>query len=262
MINAVTKSQTKTHCLEIKDLHASIGDKEILKGISLAIKSGEIHALMGANGSGKSTLLNVIMGHPKYRLTAGSISFDNQDILSLPTNKRANLGLFLAFQQPTEVPGVLLGNFLRLAKNTNLKEQDPNIKPVSPKDFIQEIKSNLDLVNLDSSFMGRSINEGFSGGEKKRSEIVQMNTLKPKIALLDEIDSGLDIDALKLIAENIQKQVAESNTGLLIITHYPRLLEYLKPHFVHILSQGRITKTGGPELIALLEEQGYQNHQS
>jgi Fe-S cluster assembly ATP-binding protein len=248
-----------TNTLNIQDLHAEIDDKKILNGINLTIKSGEIHAIMGPNGSGKSTLVNVLMGHPKYRITKGSIKFNDIEISQLPTNERANLGLFLAFQYPLEIPGVSLGNFLRLAKNINAKAENKDAKQVGPAEFVGEIKKSTDLLKMDMEFIGRAINEGFSGGEKKRAEIVQMSVLEPKIAMLDEIDSGLDIDALKIVAEGIKANHKKTNAGILLITHYQRILDYITPDFVHVISRGKIIKSGDSNLAKLLEKEGYTN---
>lgn len=246
------------HTLEITNLHAEIADsgQEILKGLTLTIRSGEIHAIMGKNGSGKSTLCKVLMGHPAYEVTEGTVTLDGQDILELEPNERANLGLFLGFQHPLEIPGVTLGNFLRIAKNANRKanEQDQ----ISPREFLNEIKEKAADLKVDQSFINRSVNEGFSGGERKRAEIVQMSVLEPKIALLDEIDSGLDIDALKIVAEGINKNHQAHQTGVLLITHYQRILNYVTPHFVHIMSDGQIIKSGNSELAHQLEAEGYE----
>lgn len=245
-----------SNILEIKNLHAKTEDgTAILKGISLTIKSGEIHAIMGQNGSGKSTLCKVLMGHPNYEVTKGSAKLNGKNILKLPTNERANLGLFLGFQDPLEIPGVTLGNFLRLAKNIQLKANKEN--PIAPREFINEIKTHTEALKMDSSFINRSVNTGFSGGEKKRAEIVQMSMLEPKIALLDEIDSGLDIDALKTVASGINKNFKRYTPGILLITHYQRLLNYIKPAHIHIMHAGKIIKSGGAELAHELESGGY-----
>ena len=246
--------------LEIKNLHAKIGNKKILKGLSLNIKAGEIHAVMGPNGSGKSTLCNVMMGHPKYKVTKGSAKLDGKNLLNLETNERANMGLFLAFQQPLEIPGVTFGNFLRLSKNANLKANDKNATPIGPVDFMEEMRKSTKLLKMDEKFIGRSVNTGFSGGEKKRAEIVQMATLKPKYALLDEIDSGLDIDALKAVAKGIKTIHKKTNPGILIITHYQRILNYIDPDHVHIIADGEIVKSGGPKLAHDLEKNGYEQY--
>lgn len=244
--------------LKIKNLKAKVEDKEILKGVDLEIKPGEIHVIMGQNGSGKSTLCNVIMGHPFYEATGGEVTFNEQDVLSLSPDKRAQAGLFLAFQYPREVTGVTFGNFMRIAVNAVNKIREPGKKPYSPGEFYKIAAQELDAVKLNKTFIGRNLNEGFSGGEKKRAEIVQMAVLKPKFAMLDEIDSGLDIDALKAVSEGIKKVHAETGMGLLIITHYQRILNYVKPDFVHIMSDGVIIKSGGMELVEALEKGGYQ----
>lgn len=243
--------------LEIKNLHASTEDgTEILKGITLTIKSGEIHAIMGPNGSGKSTLCKVLMGHPNYEVTEGTVIFNGKDILELDPNERANLGLFLGFQHPLEIPGVTLGNFLRLAKNANRKANGE--APIAPREFINEMKEKSAALNVDSKFISRSVNEGFSGGERKRAEIVQMAVLEPKIAMLDEIDSGLDIDALKVVAEGINHNYKTQNTGILLITHYQRILNYIRPDHVHIMNKGKIIKSGDHKLAHELEAEGYE----
>jgi len=244
--------------LSIKNLYAQINDKKILKGFNLEIKPGEIHAIMGPNGSGKSTLCNVLMGHPKYSVSKGSAKLGNINLFDLETNKRANAGLFLAFQHPMEIPGVGMGSFIRQAVNANIKANDKNTKPIGPMEFLKEIQANTKLLKMDEAFIGRSLNEGFSGGEKKRAEIVQMASLKPKFALLDEIDSGLDIDALKAVAKGIKAIHKKQNTGILLITHYQRILNFVEPDFVHIMNDGKIIKSGGKELAHKLEEKGYE----
>ncbi|MEK7547422.1 MAG: Fe-S cluster assembly ATPase SufC [Patescibacteria group bacterium] len=244
--------------LEIINLHAETNKIGILKGINLKIRSGEIHAIMGKNGSGKSTLCNVIMGHPKYKINQGQIKLNGKKIEKLPTNKRANLGLFLAFQNPTEIQGVTMNNFLRLAKNTNAKAQNKSSKHISPGEFLQTISRGMDLLKMDKKLAGRSVNEGFSGGEKKRAEIMQMAILEPKIALLDEIDSGLDIDALKTVAKAIKHLHKQTKCGILLITHYQRILNYITPDFVHIISNGKIIKSGDKTLARKLEKHGYE----
>ncbi len=246
--------------LEITDLHAEIDGQEILKGINLTINSGEIHAIMGPNGSGKSTLCKVLMGHPKHEVTKGSAKFNGVEILELDPNERANLGLFLGFQHPLEIPGVSLGNFLRLAKNANIKAVDKDAETVSPIEFMGEMREAADALKMDRKFIGRSVNEGCSGGEKKRAEIVQMGILEPKMALLDEIDSGLDIDALKIVAKGINENFEKNNHGILIITHYQRILNYITPHHVHVIADGKIVKSGGKELALELEEKGYDQY--
>mgnify|MGYP001607482822 CR=1 FL=1 len=239
--------------LEIKDLHVEINGKEILKGINLTVKQGEIHALMGPNGSGKSTLSYAIMGHPKYSITKGEILFNGKDITKMKTNERAKLGLFLSFQYPIEVPGVHLNNFLRLV--TQHPSTKNKIEQIA--EFRETLKENMEMLHVDSSFASRYLNDGFSGGEKKRAEILQMAMLKPKIAILDETDSGLDIDALKTVAEVINKIAREQNIGVLLITHYQRILDFVKPDFVHIVVNGRIEKSGSRELVSKLEKEGY-----
>jgi Fe-S cluster assembly ATP-binding protein len=242
--------------LEIRNLHVSIEDKPILKGVNLTVKQGESHALMGPNGSGKSTLANVLLGHPAYRVTAGQIIFEGEDILELEPDERSRAGLFLAFQYPVSIPGVTLANFLRQALNSRLKAQDPESKGISIPEFRRLLKAKMDYLHMDHSFAGRYLNEGFSGGEKKRAEILQMATLEPRIAILDETDSGLDIDALRIVAEGVEK-LKGPELGVLVITHYQRILNYIKPQFVHIMFEGQIVENGGPELALHLEESGY-----
>lgn len=239
--------------LEINNLQAAVDGKKILKGINLTIKSGEIHAIMGPNGSGKSTLCKVLMGHPKYKATKGSAILNGENILELEPDERAKLGLFMGFQHPLEIAGVTLGNFLRLSKATQLKDGSS----FSPLQFLPIIKEKLDLLKMDHKFIGRHVNEGFSGGERKRAEVAQMAVLEPKIALLDEIDSGLDIDALKIVANGIKETFQKTNSGILLVTHYKRLLDYITPDYVHVMSGGRIVKSGGPELAQKLEKEGY-----
>ena len=244
--------------LEIKELHVNVEGKEILKGIDLKVKSGEIHALMGPNGSGKSTLAHVLMGHPKYKVTSGKITFNGTDILALSPDKRAKLGLFLGFQYPAEISGVSLTNFLRTAHNSLYKKEDGDVGQavLSIFDFKKQIKEELKKLNFDEIFADRYLNEGFSGGEKKRTEILQLAVLKPKLAILDETDSGLDIDALKIVSEGINK-IFNEEMGILLITHYNRILNYIKPHFVHVMMDGKIVASGGEELADKLEEKGY-----
>ncbi len=242
--------------LTITELHAKTEDgTEILKGISLTIKSGEINVIMGPNGSGKSTLCKILMGHPNYEITSGKVEFNGKNILDLPTDERAKLGLFMGFQHPIEIPGVTLGNFLRLSKNTMLKANKENT--IAPREFIKDIKTHTETLKMENSFINRSVNTGFSGGEKKRAEIIQMSVLEPKIALLDEIDSGLDIDALKIVANGINQNFKKHNTGILLITHYQRLLNYIKPHHIHIMHAGKIIKSGEAKLANALETEGY-----
>ncbi|MBI2671128.1 Fe-S cluster assembly ATPase SufC [Candidatus Woesearchaeota archaeon] len=244
--------------LEIKDLNVSIKDKEIVKGLSLKVKQGEVHALMGPNGSGKSTLSFAIMGHPRYQIKNGSILIDNESILGTSPDERAKKGLFLSFQYPSEIPGVKYSNFLRLALNSLRKAK--SLEPVSVIDFHKMFKEQIKNLGIDDSFASRYLNEGFSGGEKKRSEILQLSILKPNIAILDETDSGLDIDALRIVAENINRLAKEENIGVLIITHYQRILRHLHPDFVHVMVDGKIVKSGGKKLAEELEEKGYSDY--
>ena len=240
--------------LEIRDLHATVEGTEILKGVDLTINQGEIHALMGPNGSGKSTLANTLLGHPKYKVTKGDILIDGQSLVDLSPDKRAKKGLFLAFQYPVAVPGVTMFSFLRAAYNavhTDEKNQAPTIF-----DFKDTLAERMKLLEMDESFMNRYLNEGFSGGEKKRAEILQLAMLKPKFAVLDETDSGLDIDALRVVAEGVTK-IANKDLGILVITHYQRILKYIMPTYVHVMYEGRITASGGQELSLKLEEKGY-----
>ncbi|GAB4475115.1 MAG: Fe-S cluster assembly ATPase SufC [Anaerolineae bacterium] len=227
-----------------------------MKGVDLTIKQGEIHALMGPNGSGKSTLASTLMGHPAYEVTAGQIIFDGVDLLELEADERSRMGLFLAFQYPVAIPGVTLANFLRQAINARRKAVDPEDKGMPIPEFRRLLKAKMDLLQMDHSFAGRYLNEGFSGGEKKRAEILQLATLEPKIAVLDETDSGLDIDALRVVSEGVNRLYGP-DLGVLVITHYQRILNYIKPQFVHIMMDGRIVESGGPELALHLEEQGY-----
>ena len=240
--------------LEIKDLHASINGKEILKGINLTIRDGEVHALMGQNGAGKSTLSNVLVGHPAYEVTRGSITFNGKDLLAMSPEDRAHEGIFLSFQTPVEIPGVSMVNFMRAA--VNAKREYFNEPPMSATDFLKMMREKRAVVELDTKLASRSVNEGFSGGEKKRNEIFQMAVLEPRLSILDETDSGLDIDALRIVAEGVNKLKTENNATI-VITHYQRLLDYIKPDFVHILYKGRIVMTGGPELALDLESRGY-----
>lgn len=246
--------------LEIKNLHVSVEGKEILQGLNLTVRSGEIHIIMGPNGSGKSTLCYALMGHPKYTITEGEALLNGENILELSPDKRAQLGLFLGFQYPREVAGVTFGNFLRHASNALQKARTPELKPVGPAQFLPVVQKGMDALKMDRKFIGRGVNEGFSGGEKKRAEIVQMAVLKPKIAMLDEIDSGLDIDALKAVAEGIQTSFEETQMGVMLITHYQRILNHLTPHFVHVMVAGKIVKSGGNELAHELEKNGYEKY--
>lgn len=244
--------------LDIKNLHVSVDDQAILKGVNLTIKSGEIHAIMGPNGSGKSTLCYALMGHPNYEITDGGVTFNGEDVLELSPDKRAHLGMFLGFQYPREVPGVTFGNFMRHSVNAISKAQHPDEKPIGPAQFYPTMQQEVEAVKMDKKFIARSLNEGFSGGEKKRAEIIQMNVIKPKIAMLDEIDSGLDIDALKWVAAGIKRAHEEHNMGILLITHYQRILEHLTPHHIHIMADGKIVKSGDRELAGILEREGYE----
>ena len=254
--------------LEIRDLHARIEDKEILRGVNLTVRQGETHALMGPNGSGKSTLANVIMGHPRYAVTQGEILFNGINLLALSPDKRARLGIFLAFQYPSSVPGVTVGNFLRRALEARREGYDPNApetpsgeapkrKGIPPAEFRKLLNEKMKLLRVDNAFISRYINEGFSGGEKKRAEILQMAMLQPSLAVLDETDSGLDIDALRIVAEGVNA-LRGPNMGVLLITHYQRLLNYIQPDIVHVMFKGRIIRTGGPELALELEQKGYE----
>jgi Fe-S cluster assembly ATP-binding protein len=243
--------------LVIKNIHVNVDDSEILKGVDLTIKNGEVHAVMGPNGTGKSTLAYALMGHPKYEITKGSATLDGNNLLDLEPNERSQLGLFLAFQYPVAVPGVSVANFLRTAINAQRKALDPEDKGISIPDFRKKLKEKMALLEMDESFAGRYLNDGFSGGEKKRVEILQMATLEPKFSILDETDSGLDIDALKIVADGVNT-VSKKDQGILVITHYQRILNYIKPDFVHVMLNGRIVESGGPELALRLEEEGYE----
>jgi Fe-S cluster assembly ATP-binding protein len=237
--------------LEIRNLHVRTEEREILRGVDLAIAKGEIHALMGPNGSGKSTLANTIMGHPAYEVTEGSILFHGEDITEADPDARAKAGLFLAFQYPVAIPGVSVANFLRMAINTKREE------PIDMKSFRVRLEHAVNLLDVDRAFTSRHLNDGFSGGEKKRAEILQMAMLEPEIAVLDETDSGLDIDALRTVAEGVTKLHSEQGLGALIITHYQRILHYIRPQFVHVMMDGRIVMEGGEELVERLEREGY-----
>jgi Fe-S cluster assembly ATP-binding protein len=237
--------------LEIRNLHVRTEEREILRGVDLAIAKGEIHALMGPNGSGKSTLANTIMGHPAYEVTEGSILFHGEDITEADPDARAKAGLFLAFQYPVAIPGVSVANFLRMAINTKREE------PIDMKSFRVRLEHAVNLLDVDRAFTSRHLNDGFSGGEKKRAEILQMAMLEPEIAVLDETDSGLDIDALRTVAEGVTKLHTEQGLGALIITHYQRILHYIRPQFVHVMMEGRIVMEGGEELVERLEREGY-----
>lgn len=240
--------------LEIKNLHASVNGKEILKGVDLTIKDGEIHALMGTNGAGKSTLSNIIVGNPAYEVTEGSITFNGQDLLAMKPEERAHAGIFLSFQQPVEIPGVSMTNFLRTAVNERRKHL--GLEPLKSTDFLKEMREKRKFVELDSKLVNRSVNEGFSGGEKKRNEIFQMAMLEPTFCILDETDSGLDVDALRIVAEGFNKLKTEK-TSAIIITHYQRLLDYIQPDIVHVLLNGRIVMTGNADLARTIEDRGF-----
>jgi Fe-S cluster assembly ATP-binding protein len=244
--------------LEIKDLHVTVetedGPKEILKGVTLSIKDGETHAIMGPNGSGKSTLAYSVAGHPKYTVTGGTVTLDGEDVLAMSVDQRARAGLFLAMQYPVEVPGVSVSNFLRTAK-TAIDGEAPKLRH-----WIKDVNTTLNNLDLDSTFAQRSVNEGFSGGEKKRHEIAQLELLDPKVAILDETDSGLDIDALKVVSDGVNRFMQHGNKGVLLITHYTRILRYIKPDFVHVFVDGRIAEQGGRELADQLEETGYDKY--
>jgi Fe-S cluster assembly ATP-binding protein len=244
--------------LEIKNLQVSVvtdaGNKEILRGVDITIKSGETHAIMGPNGSGKSTLAYSIAGHPKYIITGGSVTLDGADVLEMSVDERAKAGLFLAMQYPVEVPGVSVSNFLRTAV-TAIRGEAPKVRT-----WVGEVKAAMASLNMDTAFSERNVNEGFSGGEKKRHEILQMELLKPKIAILDETDSGLDVDALRIVSEGVNRVKANSELGVMLITHYTRILRYIKPDFVHVFANGKIVEEGGPELADKLEEKGYAEY--
>jgi len=242
--------------LEIKNLHVNVAGKEIIKGLNLTINQGEVHALMGPNATGKSSLSNAIMGHPNYEITEGEVLIDGEDITEMSVSERSHKGIFLAFQYPVAIPGVTLANFLRVAVNAKMKALDPESKGISLVSFRKKMKATMDLLKMDYSFGGRYLNDGFSGGEKKRAEILQLAMLEPKFAILDETDSGLDIDAIRIVSEGVNS-LAGDDLGVLVITHYQRMLNYIKPQFVHILFDGRIVETGGPELALKLEELGY-----
>lgn len=240
--------------LKIKNLHASVEDKEILKGINLEINAGEVHTIMGPNGSGKSTLASVIAGKEEYEQTEGEIIFENEEISELEADERAHKGLFLSFQYPVEIPGVSVTNFMKTAINETRKAQ--GLEDMPAKDMLKKIREKSELLDMDRKFLSRSLNEGFSGGEKKRNEIFQMAMLEPKLSILDETDSGLDIDALKIVSNGVNKLRTKDN-AVLVITHYQRLLDYIVPDYVHVLLDGKIVKSGGKELAYKLEEQGY-----
>src|SRR3990172_5389296 len=243
--------------LVIRDLRVKVGENEILKGVDLTVEQGKVHALMGPNGSGKSTLAYTLMGHPGYEVTGGEVLFKGKNILDLNPAERSHLGLFLAFQYPVAIPGVSVANFLRTAINSRRKVEDPEDKGMPIPEFRKLLKEKMDLLKMDHSFAGRYLNEGFSGGEKKRAEILQMAALNPEIAILDETDSGLDIDALRIVSEGVNALMSR-DLGVLVITHYQRLLNYIKPDYVHVMLGGRIVESGGPDLALHLEEKGYE----
>src|SRR5215216_4963964 len=242
--------------LEIKDLHVAVitedGQKEILSGVDLTVRAGETHAIMGPNGSGKSTLAYAIAGHPKYRVTSGQVLLDGEDVLGMSVDERARAGLFLAMQYPVEVPGVSMSNFLRTAV-TAVRGEAPKLRT-----WVKEVKEAMSALDIDQSFAERSVNEGFSGGEKKRHEILQLALLKPRIAILDETDSGLDVDALRVVSDGVNRYAEETHGGILVITHYTRILRYIQPQFVHVFVGGRIVESGGPELADELDANGYE----
>lgn len=240
--------------LQIKNLHAIVEEKEILKGIDLEVNKGEIHAVMGPNGSGKSTLASVLAGNPKFEVTRGSVIFEGKDLLEMEPEDRAREGIFLSFQYPVEIPGVSMVNFMRAAVNEQRKYR--NEPPISASDFLKLMRDKRELLGMDSQLVSRSVNEGFSGGEKKKNEIFQMAMLSPRLSILDETDSGLDIDALRVVAAGVNK-LHNNDTSTIVITHYQRLLDYIKPHKVHVLYAGKIIKSGGPDLALELEERGY-----
>ncbi len=246
------------HTLEIKGLTVSVetedGPKEILRGVDLTVNSGETHALMGPNGSGKSTLAYSVAGHPKYTVTGGTVTLDGEDVLAMSVDKRARAGLFLAMQYPVEVPGVSVSNFLRTAK-TAIDGEAPKLRT-----WVKDVKAAMGNLRMDAAFADRNVNKGFSGGEKKRHEILQMQLLHPKIAILDETDSGLDVDALKVVSEGVNRVKSESDVGVLLITHYTRILRYIKPDFVHVFIEGKIVEEGGAELADRLEDEGYDRY--
>jgi Fe-S cluster assembly ATP-binding protein len=242
--------------LVIRGLHASIDGAEILKGVDLELSKGEVHAIMGPNGSGKSTLAHVLMGHPAYEVTGGEVIFKGEEVLELEPNERSQLGLFLAFQYPAAIPGVTVANFLRMAVNAHRRDEDGNENPIRIPEFRKLLQESMEQLKIDRSMTSRYLNDGFSGGEKKRMEMLQMAMLRPEIAILDETDSGLDIDALRIVADGVNSLVGP-DMGTLVITHYSRLLRYIKPQHVHVLVDGRIVRSGGPEVADELERDGY-----
>lgn len=243
--------------LDIRNLHVKIGEREIIKGVDLTVKQGEVHAIMGPNGTGKSTLAYSLMGHPDYEITDGQAWFKGENILELEPDERSHQGIFLAFQYPVSIPGVTVANFLRTAINARRRTENPEDKGIPIPEFRKLLREKMNLLQMDQSFAGRYLNEGFSGGEKKRAEILQMATLEPQIAILDETDSGLDIDALRIVADGVNA-LRGPDLGVLIITHYNRILNYIQPDFVHVMMDGRIVESGGPELAEQLEAHGYE----
>ena len=243
--------------LEIKNLHVSIEGKEILKGLDLTIEQGKVHAIMGPNGTGKSTLAYTLMGHPSYTVTEGEVIYKGQNVLELEADERSRLGIFLAFQYPVAIPGVTVANFLRTAINARRRAKNPEDKGMPIPEFRKLLKDKMAMLKMDQTFAGRYLNEGFSGGEKKRAEILQMATLNPEIAILDETDSGLDIDALRVVSEGVNT-LMNKDMGVMVITHYQRLLNYIKPDYVHVMLGGKIVESGGPDLALHLEEKGYE----
>ncbi len=242
--------------LIVRDLHVNVEDKEIVKGVNLTVKQGEVHAIMGPNGTGKSTLCYTLMGHPNYAVTRGEALFKGENILELEPDERSHLGLFLAFQYPTAIPGVTIANFLRAAVNAHRRHANPQDKGIGIPEYRKLLKQKMDLLQMDHAFAGRYLNDGFSGGEKKRAEILQMAVLEPSFAILDETDSGLDIDALRIVAEGVNT-LRGPQLGVLVITHYYRILNYIKPDVVHVMMDGKIIESGGAELALRLEEKGY-----
>jgi Fe-S cluster assembly ATP-binding protein len=244
--------------LDIRDLHVTVdteaGEKEILRGVDLSVSSGETHALMGPNGSGKSTLAYSVAGHPKYTVTSGTVTLDGEDVLAMSVDERAQAGLFLAMQYPVEVPGVTVSNFLRTAK-TSIDGEAPKLRH-----WVKDVKEAMTALRMDSTFADRNVNEGFSGGEKKRHEILQMELLRPRIGILDETDSGLDVDALKVVSEGVNRIKSSSDIGIMLITHYTRILRYIQPDHVHVFIQGKVAESGGPELAERLENEGYDRY--
>lgn len=241
--------------LEIKNLYVSVEDEEILKGVDLTINEGEVHALMGPNGSGKSTLAYAVVGHPKYEVTGGEVLLNGENVLEMEADERSKAGLFLAFQYPVAIPGITVANFLRMAINTHREEK--GLDNISPIEFRKMLIEKMELLEIDKSFAGRYLNEGFSGGEKKRAEALQMAVMEPKIAIMDETDSGLDIDALQVVSDGVNTIQEQLGMGVLVITHYQRILNYIEPDHVHVMLDGRIVASGGPELAVQLEGEGY-----